>query len=92
MDLSSSTIRTVSIFLLLRNWEPKGKERSLPKGAFYLDLPMVLINDPMGNGEAKANSTLFGGKERIEEFIHIFRRNANARVFYRELYPVMISG
>jgi len=82
----------VCIFLLLRNWEPKSKERSLPRGAFYLDLSVVLVNDSMGNGEAETNSPLFGGKERIEEFIHIFRRNANARVFYRELYPVMISG
>ena len=63
------------------------KDRSLSRAAFHLDLPVVLVDDPMGNGEAEADSSFLCRKERVEEFIDVLSRDTHAGVLYGELYP-----
>ena len=67
----------VCILLLLMNREPEGKDASLLRERFPPRSFRVLVDDPMGNGEAEANPSLFGGKERIEELLHILRRDTD---------------
>ena len=51
---------------------------------------MVLVDDPVSDGEAKANASLFCGEEGIKQFIHVPRRNTDARILNGELNPLMI--
>ena len=61
-----------------------------PGVALDLDLSVMLVDDPMGNGEAQAHASLLGRKERIEEFFHVLGRDADPGVPERELDPPVI--
>ena len=66
------------------------KSVPFPGGAFHLNFSMVLVDDPVGDGEAEANPTFFRGEERIEEFIHIFTGDTYSRVLNGEMNPLTI--
>jgi hypothetical protein len=80
---------TVCILISLFQGKPNGKKGSFVWSAFYLDPPMMLVNNAMGNREAKANAPLPGGEEGIEKFIDVVRRDADPGVLDGKLDPLI---
>ena len=70
--------------------QPEVYEGPLSGIALHLDLPVVLINDPMGNGESEPHASLLGREKGIKELFHIFRRNTPSGVSNRKLNPSVV--
>ena len=64
--------------------------RSLSRVAFNLNLSMMLVDDPVGDGEAEANAHFFGRKEGIKEFLQVLGRDSNPGILNGEFHPPVI--
>src|SRR5512139_2639843 len=62
----------------------RGKEHreraSLPGDGAYLDEPLVIVNDPLGDGEPEAGPPLLRGEEGIEDLREILRGDPRAGI------------
>jgi hypothetical protein len=67
----------VCILIPLFQWKPNGKKGSFVWSAFHFNPSMMLVNNPVGNREAKAYAPHPVGEEGVEQFIHILRRDAD---------------
>src|SRR5262245_6591583 len=58
------------------------ESRSFAKIAFDVDVPAVVADDAVADGEAEPRSLadLFRGEERVVDFSQVFRRDAEAGV------------
>ncbi len=66
------------------------KSGSLSRVAFDLNLSMMLVDDPVGNGETEAHAAFLGRKEGIKEFLQVFGRDPNPGILDREFHPAVI--
>src|SRR5512137_2616123 len=72
-----------SLRFLLKNWQANDERASLLRDAGYMDLPLMLLNNPVADTQAKAGSLAngFGGKEWFKYPLQVFFGYANAIVF-----------
>jgi hypothetical protein len=67
----------VCILISLFQRKPDDKKGSFVWSAFHLNPSMMLVYNPVGNREAKANAPLPVGEEGVKQFIHILRRDSD---------------
>jgi hypothetical protein len=87
----------ISLFIALCSWfivdrQPDRKEGTVTRAAADLDLTMVLVDDPMGDGKAEANPSLLRREEGVEQFIHIFGDNTRPGILDGKANPLAIFG
>src|SRR4030042_6169984 len=77
---------------MVLNREAEGEDRSPADLALDLDSPIVLLDDPVADGQAEPGPRAFGGEEGVEQFIDILPGHTHARIGETDLDPLPVGG
>src|SRR5574341_27434 len=60
--------------------------------AFHVDHASVVLNNAVHNSQSQARPLGLGGEERVEQFLHMLRRNSLSRIGNGNFTPVELIG